>query len=199
MRIPELPGIIISWLVISASFSISYLFYSPSLFGLAFLLTAATAGVGFVLHELAHRTVAKRYGFNASYEVWWWGIIVCLLMAIMTQGSLIFAALGAVYITPLASTRFLDEKSFKRAYGLISLSGPAMNLLLAIAFYAVSFEGGYLTALGAVGMQINLWLAAFNLIPVPPFDGHKIFGWSKIAWLAFAAPAWLLVLFPWLL
>lgn len=199
MRIPELPAIVISWLVISVSFSISYLFYSASLFWLVFLLTAATAGVGFVLHELAHRTVAKKFGFNATYEVWWWGIIVCLMMAIMTQGSLIFAALGAVYITPLASTSFMGEKGFRRAYGLISLSGPAMNLLLAAAFYAISLEGGFLSALGTVGMQINLWLAAFNLIPVPPFDGHKIFSWSKIAWVVFAAPAWLLILSLWVL
>jgi Zn-dependent protease len=195
LRIPELPGIIISWLTISISFSISYLFNTPSLFEYVFFLAAATAGVGFVLHELAHRTVARNYGYSATYEVWWWGVIVCLLMAVLTQGALIFAALGAVYISPKASNRYLDEKGFNRAYGMISLAGPAMNLLLAIAFYALSSQGGILSDFGAWGMQINLWLAAFNLIPVPPFDGSKIFHWSKLVWIALAAPAWLLVLF----
>lgn len=195
LRIPELPGIIISWLAISVSFSISTLFYDPSLFEYAFTLAATTAGVGFVLHELAHRTVARNYGYNATYEVWWWGVLACLLMAVLTQGALIFAALGAVYISPKASTQYLGERGFKRAYGIISLAGPAMNLLLAIAFYTLSGEGGLLAAFGQVGMQINLWLAAFNLIPVPPFDGYKIFDWSKLVWIALAAPAWLLVLF----
>lgn len=194
MRIPELPGIIISWLTISVSFSISTLFYAPSLFEIAFTIAATTAGVGFVLHELAHRTVARNYGYHATYETWWWGVIACLLMAVLTQGTLIFAALGAVYISPIASTRYLNEKGFNRAYGMISLAGPAMNLLLAMAFFALSTQAGLLSTFGAVGMQINLWLAAFNLIPVPPFDGSKIFHWSKLVWIALAAPAWLLVL-----
>jgi Zn-dependent protease len=195
MKIPEIPGIIISWLVISVSFSISTLFYEPSFFLYAFFLAAATAGLGFVLHELAHRTVARNYGYRATYEVWWWGVIACLVVAVLTQGLLIFAALGAVYITPLGSSRYLDERGFKKAYGIISLSGPAMNLLLALIFYTLLGAGGILSALGSVGMQINLWLAAFNLIPVPPFDGHKIFDWSKLVWVVLAVPAWLLVLF----
>ena len=195
MKIPELPGIILSWLAISISFSVSTLFYYPPYFLYSFTIAAATAGVGFVLHELAHRTVAKNYGYNASYEVWWWGIVACLAVAILTQGSLVFAALGAVYISPRASSIYIDERGFKRAYGMISAAGPAMNLLLALGFYALQGMGGYLDIIGAVGMQINLWLAAFNLIPVAPFDGSKIFAWSKFVWIAMAAPAWLLVLF----
>ncbi len=195
MKIPELPGIILSWLTISFSFSIYTLFYYPDYFLLSFTIAATTAGVGFVLHELAHRTVARNYGYRATYEVWWWGIIVCLAMALVTQGTLIFAALGAVYISPRATSIYLDERSHRRAYGMISAAGPAMNLLLAVAFYALSYTGGYLADIGVVGMQINLWLAAFNLIPVSPFDGSKIFAWSKSTWIAMAAPAWLFVLF----
>lgn len=193
LKIPELPGIIISWLVISVSFSLYALFYAPDLFPVAFTLAATTAGVGFILHELAHRTVARNYGFRATYEVWLWGIVVCLVMAVLTQGQLIFAALGAVYISPTVTAQYLDERSFKKAYGMISVAGPASNLLLALAFYALSTMGGTPAAFGIVGLQINLWLAAFNLIPVPPFDGWKIFDWSKPLWLALAAPAWILV------
>jgi Zn-dependent protease len=195
MKIPELPGIILSWLAISISFSLSTLFNYPSYFLYSFAIAAATAGAGFVLHELAHRTVARNYGYNASYEVWWWGIIACLAAAILTQGSLVFAALGAVYISPKTTSIFIDERSFKRAYGMISAAGPSMNLLLALGFFPLQDMGGYLAVIGAVGMQINLWLAAFNLIPVAPFDGSKIFAWSKVVWIAMAAPAWLLVLF----
>lgn len=195
MKIPELPGIVLSWLAISLSFSISELFYYPDFFVYSFAIAAATAGVGFVLHELAHRTTARNYGYSATYEVWWWGIIACLVVALLTQGRFIFAALGAVYISPRASSIYTDERNFRRAYGIISAAGPLMNLLLALGFYALRGMGGYLSVIGMVGMQINLWLAAFNLIPVPPFDGSKIFSWSKAAWVAMAAPAWILVLF----
>lgn len=195
MKIPELPGIVLSWLAISLSFSISELFYYPDFFVYSFAIAAATAGVGFVLHELAHRTTARNYGYSATYEVWWWGIIACLVVALLTQGRFIFAALGAVYISPRASSIYTDERNFRRAYGIISAAGPLMNLLLALGFFALRGMGGYLSVIGMVGMQINLWLAAFNLIPVPPFDGSKIFSWSKAAWVAMAAPAWILVLF----
>jgi len=70
-----------------------------------------------------------------------------------------------------------------------------MNLLLVAAFYVLSYAGGYASILAGYGFQINLWLAAFNLIPIPPFDGSKIFSWSKPIWAAFAIPAWVVTLF----
>jgi len=70
-----------------------------------------------------------------------------------------------------------------------------MNLLLVAFFFAISYLGGVFSLLGLYGMRINLWLAAFNLIPIPPFDGYKVFSWSKAIWALFALPSWVLVLF----
>jgi len=195
LRLPELYGLLISWIVISFCFSVSYLINYPALFTLAFLLSAASAGLGFILHELAHRNTAKRYGCYAYYQVWWWGIVLALAVAILTQGQFIFAALGAVYISPMVASTLFDADAMKKIYGIISLAGPSMNLLLAVAFYVLSYAGGLFTDLAIIGIQINLWLAAFNLLPVPPFDGSKIFNWSRLAWALFAVPAWLLTLF----
>jgi Zn-dependent protease len=155
----------------------------------------ATAGLGFILHELAHRNTAKRYGCNAYYQVWWWGILLALAVAILTQGQFIFAALGAVYISPMVSSTMFDSNAMKRAFGIISLAGPSMNLILAITFYVLSYAGGIFVDAAGIGILINLWLAAFNLLPIPPFDGSKIFNWSKPVWAIFTIPAWLLILF----
>jgi len=195
VKVPELVALLVSWIVISVCFSISALFSNLSIFPLAFLLAAGSAGVGFLLHELAHRTVARRYGCHAIYQIWIWGLVLALAMAILTQGQLIFAALGAVYITPMAVSAYYDTNTMKRVYGLISLAGPSMNLLLVVVFFLLYLQSGVVGALGYIGVQINLWLAAFNLIPIPPFDGSKIFGWSKTAWAVFAIPAWLLLFF----
>jgi Zn-dependent protease len=195
VKVPELAGLLISWIVISICFSISSLFNDQSSFPLAFMLAAGSAGVGFLLHELAHRTVARRYGCYAVYQLWIWGLVLALAMAILTQGQLIFAALGAVYITPMAISASVDTNTMKRVYGLISLAGPSMNLLLVAVFFFLALQGGLVGELGGIGVLINLWLAAFNLIPIPPFDGSKIFSWSKIAWAVFAIPTWLLLLF----
>jgi Zn-dependent protease len=195
MKIPEFGNLLISWIVISICFSVAYLFSDQSFFLIAFLLAAGSAGAGFLLHELAHRTVARRYGCHAVYQMWLWGVVLALVIAILTQGQLIFAALGAVYITPMAFSATVDTNTWKRVYGLISLAGPSMNLLLVAVFFLLSQQGGLVGNLGYTGVYINLWLAAFNLIPIPPFDGSKIFSWSKIVWAAFTIPAWLLLFF----
>lgn len=191
----ELYGIILSWAVISFCFSIHSLFHYPPLFYITFLISASTAGLGFLLHEIAHRTTAKRNGCYAYYQVWPWGLILALLISILTMGSLIFAALGAVYISPMAFSNRLDMDTLKRIYGKISLSGPSMNLLLVAIFFFMINVGGWIAEVSYIGLRINLWLAAFNMLPISPFDGSKVYAWSKIVWAIFALPAWFLVLF----
>lgn len=192
-KMPEALGLILSWSVISICFSIGTLFNYPEYFLYVFAMVALSAGLGFILHELAHRTTARRYGCYAVYQVWPWGIMLSFVMALLTQGSFIFAALGAVYITPMVINPNADRKIIAKIFGHISLAGPLMNLLLAAVFYTLTPSSGFIGGLASYGLTINLWLAAFNLIPVPPLDGSKIFAWSKLVWALFAIPTWILV------
>jgi len=196
LRYSETLALLASWLVISFCFSVAFIFESPDIFPIAFGLSAASAGVGFLLHELAHRTTARRYGCNAYYRIWLAGIALALAVAIFTRGALVFAALGAVYISPMISSASLSTESLRKVYGVISLAGPSMNLLLAALFLALSLSGlgGWLSVFSTYALRINLWLAAFNLLPIPPFDGSKVMAWSKMVWAAFAVPAWALTL-----
>lgn len=64
--------------------------------------------------------------------------------------------------------------------GLVAAAGPATNLLIAITFgFIVRFAGPYfgLSAMGIMTniVDINIVLAVFNLCPIPPLDGFKIF------------------------
>jgi Zn-dependent protease len=86
----------------------------------------------------------------------------------------LFAAPGAVYILSYTS---------RREGGLISLAGPSANIILALIFYAITtYSSGFTALVSSYGMVINLWLAAFNLLPIPPLDGSKIFAWNIPAW-----------------
>lgn len=191
----EIYGIVLSWIAISFCFSFSSLIFDPSIFYINFLASALTAGLGFLLHELAHRTTAKRNGCYAYYQVWLWGVILALFISIATSGRLIFAALGAVYISPMILSSQLDEITLRRVYGKIALSGPSMNLLLSVVFLFLMNLGGAIAEISYIGLRINLWLAAFNLLPFTPLDGSKVYVWSKIIWAIFTIPTWLLILF----
>jgi Zn-dependent protease len=124
-------------------------------------------GTGFLLHELAHKVAAVRFGqvaeFRADYSML--GLAVVSALA-----GFLFAAPGAVHhrgrITP-------------RENGLIALAGPTVNAVLAVGFLgAASVAGGSLAALGNLGFVVNILLAGFNMLPFGPLDGRTVLDWS---------------------
>ena len=137
----------------------------------------AAVGSGFVLHELSHKFVAQRYGFWAEFRMWPFGLVLALATSLL---GLIFAAPGATYIS---GTSISDREN-----GRISLAGPLTNVLVAAIFLPIwVFSNDLFTFfLGFEGMYINVFLAMFNLLPIMPLDGAKVFKWSKQTWaLAF--------------
>lgn len=69
---------------------------------------------------------------------------------------------------------------------LVSLAGPGMNILLAavsllcikyLVPYSETGNGQIAVQLLVTLFQINIVLAAFNLIPIPPLDGSRILTW----------------------
>jgi Zn-dependent protease len=140
-------------------------------FFVVFIIAFLTAGTGFLLHELMHKFYAQKYGLYAEFHAFYNWIGLAILFSFF---GFIFAAPGAVFIRGLNITR---EKN-----GKISLAGPVTNIVLAILFLLillVSPAESILKEIGTLGLSINSLLAAFNMIPVMPFDGSKIIAWSK--------------------
>jgi len=123
--------------------------------------------------------------------LWPTGLVMALIFALVSGGRMIFAAPGAVYIVP--RNFGLGYGIGKRENGLISLSGPLTNIVVALFFLAVRSLGGILSLIGSQGYLVNLWLAAFNLLPFGMMDGQKVFHWNKIIWALLAVPAWLTI------
>lgn len=170
----EVRDIFISMTVIAVIFA--YLFSGSNINVLISLIpvTFLTVGVGFVLHELAHKFVAIRYGFHAEFKMWVEGLI---LAVITTMFGFVFAAPGAVYIQ--------GDYITKEENGKISLAGPLTNIILALLFLLlmqISSFSPLLIRIATLGFAVNSLFAFFNLIPISILDGTKVLRWNPIIW-----------------
>ncbi len=143
---------------------------SAKTFEVHVLIGFSVTVTAFLMHEMAHRTVARRLGAVAFFKLWPVGILMALVTSIF---GFIFAAPGAVQFAGL-----YDRES----EGKIALAGPATNIFIGIiAFVAFMFAPLGIVA-GTILLWVawlNLWFALFNLIPFPPLDGSKVFYWNS--------------------
>ena len=152
-----------------------------------FLFALLTVGIGFVGHELAHKFMAMRFGYWAAYQIWPLGLVIALVFSFV---GFIYAALGAVQIFGRGMSR--DEQ------GLISLSGPAFNIVLAVIFMALgTVVSGFYGRMLGLGAQLNALIALFNCLPFSILDGRKILYWDKGMWVLAVAVAGVVLLLSW--
>jgi len=189
----EMKDLLVAWLALGLAFAI-FINYdmvqgllagqapNPIAVAGALAVSLLTAGIGFLLHELAHKVVAVRFGqiaeFRADYNMLFLAVVSAL-------AGFLFAAPGAVHHRGRIS---------KKQNGLIALAGPVTNvglgLLFAIPFVIAwfGFFGGILFELARLGIVINLLLAGFNMIPFGPLDGKTVVAWNKPVYVAVAVP-----------
>jgi len=197
----EVFQIVIAWIVLSLALSftdIEGLFQGTG--GLDYVAAAFIAtATGFVLHEMGHKFAAMRRGYIAHFKIWTWGIVLALITAAVSQGQFIFGAPGAVYIAPATgvlsygSYAIVRQKSGERDNAAISAAGPGINLACALFFFLLLLilpAGGFLTTVATYGFILNVGLGSFNMLPIPPLDGYKIFKGNILLGLLMSLPLW---------
>jgi Zn-dependent protease len=172
----ELKDLFGAWFLISIAFAILLsgglnIFSSLNAFLISFLLSALTVGLAFVFHELMHKFIAQKYGLWAEFRAFY---PMLFLAVVISFFGFIIAAPGAVMI----KGRYLS----KDRNGRISLAGPMTNIILALIFLLLLFftnVQGIISLFFSYGLTINSLLALFNILPVPGFDGRKVYEWNK--------------------
>ena len=128
-----------------------------------------------VFHEFSHGWVANKLGDpTAKYS----GRLTLNPMAHLDLfGSLMILFVGFGWAKPVpVDSRYLANP--RTDMMKIAFAGPASNLLLAfIAGSLIQLTGnmGVLSSMLIMFVQINIMLAVFNMIPIPPLDGSQIF------------------------
>lgn len=168
----EIRDLIKAWIAIS--FAVGLIISKTSSIGIysSFILASITVGTAFLFHEIAHKIAAQRYGCFAEFRAFNIMLILSVLLALLPT-SFIFIAPGAVIISGPVG---------KKRNGIISASGPAVNIVMALLFLLLVIltpAQGMLKAIGIMGLTVNSYLAMFNVIPFWIFDGKKILAWNR--------------------
>ena len=176
----ELRDIAIAVAVLTASFTIIFsrrwkLFSDDALTNVLWwiLVSFILVMCSFILHELAHKFTAQKFGAWSEFRMYPAGLVLCLIMSVV---GFLFAAPGAVYIRGYIT----DEMN-----GKISAAGPAVNIVIsAIALVLwLLIPNGLAASLFFLLGYMNAFLAIFNLLPIPPLDGSKIFKWEPTIYI----------------
>ena len=130
--------------------------------------------LAFLIHELAHREVARKLGFFARYEMWGAGVLMSVLLSLVSNGSIGFASLGAVVIYPVADLWGRTKYPGKHDELLISSAGPISNIVLGMIGFILYYMRIPIPGIYEF-IYLNIWLAFFNMLPIPPLDGFKVF------------------------
>ena len=172
-----------------------------------FLISLVTVGIGCILHEMAHKFSAMKFGFWAEFRKDNNMLLIAVVLAVLT--GYVFAVPGATLINSISR----DGRSINRQQkGIISAVGPVVNLLLCIPFFIIFLIGAYLSGqienlpafisnidmnirlfggmiinkpsiilglIGLLGLQINSMIAAFNMLPISILDGKKVWFWNQ--------------------
>lgn len=169
----EINHLLISIIVLSFAFSIARSFSSyrsPLYFYYFFPISFLAIVTAFACHEVAHKYMGMKYGYPSEYRMFPQGLIFALLLSFF---GFVFAAPGAVHIFGMPS---------REEGGKIAAAGPITNIVLAAIFLTISNFAIESIAISLA--SINSFLAFFNLLPLPPLDGRKIFAWNIGIWAA---------------
>ena len=152
------------------------MFFGNSLTSMVATLLAVLMAITF--HETAHGYVAYRLGDPTAKNQ---GRLTLNPIAHLDLiGALMMFVFGFGWAKPVPVNPFYFEGDRTKGMMLVSVAGPLTNLIISFAAYFIYVAGSgfagipFFSIFLSTTVTLNIYLAVFNLIPIPPLDGSKI-------------------------
>lgn len=145
-----------------------------------YLIIAPPILLALTFHEFSHAYVANRLGDPTARLMGRLTMNPLVHLDLIGTAMLFIVHIGWAKPVPVNPNNFRNPK---RDLLWVSLAGPVSNLILAFLFgmglrlIGIGFQSGDMGVLIKLiwyGLYINIILAFFNLLPIPPLDGSKI-------------------------
>lgn len=140
--------------------------------GLKFAIMATAPAI--IIHELAHKFVATGFGLNAVFYAFYRETFTLFLGVLAVLAKL--TGFGFVFFVP----GFVGISGYGThlQFALTALAGPLVNLILWLGSWYLLKKKLYKKKhylLLILTQRINMFLFIFNMLPIPGFDGYKVY------------------------
>ncbi|MBI2654591.1 hypothetical protein HYX02_07360 [Candidatus Woesearchaeota archaeon] len=187
----ELKGLVISILVIA--FIVSFKEWGKATFDLSVGLynlfnSILIVALSVLIHDMGQRIFGLIAGYRVEFQMWTFGLIVALVIAFVSNGSIWVIIPSGFLLHHLAGPRLGWFRYGIGYFGqaMVALAGPLFSLMLIILLKVLSvFSPNPLVQKAII---FNVVYAITSLLPIPPLDGSKIYFGSRMLY-AFSFPA----------
>jgi len=151
-----------------------------------FAIALVLIGITVFVHHAGQRMMAISLGMRAEQKIWWNGLMIGLMIVILTGGKIKFLAATATiaYMLPIHRLGTFRYGPNVTTVAKTVLAGPLLNIFFSAIVKTIEWMGIISPSLGQEIFVLNLAFAGWNLIPIPPLDGSKVFYASRL-WYAF--------------
>ncbi len=150
-----------------------------------FLKALLFLSVTVFVHHAGQRLAGLWLGFYVEQRVWWYGLMISAILALVTNGVVQFLAVTSTvaHVLPMHRLGRALHGPNLSCIMKICTAGPLFNIFFGGVVKTLSWV--HLFPAGAANelFVLNMVFAAWNLLPIPPLDGSRLFYYSRMTYV----------------